>query len=110
MKMFGKADTLKDKSLSCSRIKHSNSQAIIVDGVDTGVLLLDFTQQSCRKNLHVPHLYFTLLDAAGISPSLMKQNETKDSQEAFSSMITKKNRQKKVWIDKGTEFAGALKS
>ena len=38
--------------------------------------------------------------------------KTKDSQEtvkAFSSMITKKNRAKKIWVDKGTEFAGAFK-
>ena len=38
--------------------------------------------------------------------------QTKDSQEtvkAFSSMITKKNRPKKIWIDKGTEFAGAFR-
>ena len=37
---------------------------------------------------------------------------SKDSQETvkgFSSMVTKKNRPKKVWVDKGTEFAGALK-
>ena len=41
-----------------------------------------------------------------------KGMKTKDSQEtvkAFSSMITKKNRPKKIWVDKGTEFAGALK-
>ena len=39
--------------------------------------------------------------------------KTKDSQEtvtAFSSMITKRNRPKKIWVDKGTEFAGAFKS
>ena len=37
---------------------------------------------------------------------------TKDPQEtvkAFSSMITEKNRPKKIWVDKGTEFAGAFK-
>ena len=37
---------------------------------------------------------------------------TKDSQEtvkAFSSMITKRNRPKKIWVDKGTENAGAFK-
>ena len=28
---------------------------------------------------------------------------------AFSSMITKKNRPKNIWVDKGTEFAGAFK-
>ena len=38
--------------------------------------------------------------------------KTKDSQEiakAFLSMITKKNRPKKIWVDKGPEFAGAFK-
>ena len=37
--------------------------------------------------------------------------KTKDSQEtltAFSSMITKRNRPKKIWVDKGTEFAEAF--
>ena len=37
---------------------------------------------------------------------------TKDSQETvktFSSMITKKNRPKKIWLDKRTELAGAFK-
>ena len=43
-KLFGKADTLRDKIISCSRIKLSNSQTIILGGVDTGVLISDFTQ------------------------------------------------------------------
>ena len=34
-KLFGKADPLIDKILSCSQIKLSNSQTIILDGVDT---------------------------------------------------------------------------
>ena len=41
-----------------------------------------------------------------------KGMKTKDSQEtlkAFSSMITKRNRPKIFWVDKGTEFAGAFK-
>ena len=41
-----------------------------------------------------------------------KGMKTKDSQEtvkAFSSMITKKESTKKIWVDKGTEFAGAFK-
>ena len=41
-----------------------------------------------------------------------KGMKTKDSQEtvkAFSSMITKRNRPKKIWVDKGTEVAGAFK-
>ena len=46
-KLYGKADSLVDKISSCSRIKLSNSQTIILDGVDTGVLISDFT-------LHLP--------------------------------------------------------
>ena len=36
-KLFGKADTLIDKILFCSRIKPSHSQTIVLDGVDTAV-------------------------------------------------------------------------
>ena len=42
-----------------------------------------------------------------------KGMKTKDSQEtvkAFSSMIKKRNRPKKIWVEKGTEFAGAFKN
>ena len=47
--LFGKADTLIDKILSCSRIKLSNSQTIILNGVDVGVLISDFTLRLLRK-------------------------------------------------------------
>ena len=79
-KLFGKADTLKDKTLSCSRINLSNSQTLILDGVDTVVLILDFTLHFRRKNVDVPDIYFTLLNAAAKSPSLVfSQNaKTKD--------------------------------
>ena len=69
-KLFGKAGTLIDKILSCSRIKLSNSQTIILDGVDTRVLISDFTLDLRRNNVDVPDIYFTLLDTAGISTSL----------------------------------------
>ena len=70
-KLFGKADSLIDKILSCSRIKFSNSQTIILVDVDTGVLISDSTLHLLRKNANVPDIYFTLLDAAGVSPSLV---------------------------------------
>ena len=73
-KLFGKADTLIDKILSCSRIKISNSQTIVLDGVDTGVLISDFTLHLRRKNADVPDLYFT---SAGISPSLVFNKNAK---------------------------------
>ena len=41
-----------------------------------------------------------------------KGMKTKDSQEtvrAFSSMINKRNRPEKIWVDKGAEFAGTSK-
>ena len=79
-KLFRKPDSLIDKILSCSRIKLSNSQTKILDGVDTGVLISDFNLHLRRKNEDVPEIYFTLLGAAGISPSLVfNQNaEAKD--------------------------------
>ena len=76
-KLFDKADTLIDKILSCSRIKLSNSQTIFLDGVDTGVLISDFTLHLRRKNADVLDIYFTLLDAAGISPSLVFNQNAK---------------------------------
>ena len=76
-KLFGKADTLIDKILSCPRIKLSNSQTIVLDGVDTGVLISDFTLHLRRKNADVPDIYFTLLDAARISPSLVFNQNAK---------------------------------
>ena len=76
-KLFGKADPLIDKILSCSRIKLSNSQTTILDGVDTGVLISDFTLHLRRKNADFPDIYFTLLDAAGISPSLVFNQNAK---------------------------------
>ena len=69
-KRFGKADTLIDKTLSCSGIKLSNPQTIFLDGVDTGVLISDFTLHLSRKNVDIPDIYFNLPDVAGISPSL----------------------------------------
>ena len=39
----------------------------------------------------------------------MKTKDSQETVEAFSSIITKKNRSKKIWVEKGTEFAGAFK-
>ena len=78
-KLFGKADTLLDKNLSCSRIKLSNSQTLFyfLYGLDTGVLISNFTLHLRRKNVDVPDIYFTLLDAAEISPSLVFNQKAK---------------------------------
>ena len=39
----------------------------------------------------------------------MKTKDFKETVRAFLTMITKKNRHTKVWVDKGTEFAGEFK-
>ena len=60
-KLFSKADSLVDKILSSPRIKLSNSETLILDGVETGIFLSDFAQQLRRQNADVPDIYFTLL-------------------------------------------------
>ena len=39
----------------------------------------------------------------------MKTKGSHETMKAFSSMITKRNRSRKVWVDKGTKFAGVFK-
>ena len=39
----------------------------------------------------------------------MKTIDSKETVRAFLTMISKKNRPKKNWVDKGTEFAGEFK-
>ena len=39
----------------------------------------------------------------------MKIKDSKETVHAFLTMITKKNRHKKIWVDKGTDFAGEFK-
>ena len=76
-KLFSKADPLVDKILFSPRIKLSNSRTLVLDGVETGIFLSDFTQQLRRKNAYIPGIYFTLLDAADISPTLILNQNAK---------------------------------
>ena len=46
-------------------------------GVQIGIFLLDFAQQLRRKNIDIPDIYFTLLDAAGLSPALILNQNAK---------------------------------
>ena len=39
----------------------------------------------------------------------MKATDSRETVKAFSTMITKTSRPKKIWVVKGTEFAGAFK-
>ena len=49
----------------------------MLDGIDTGVLLQDFAHHLRRKNADLPDIYFTLLDAADISPSIVLNQNAK---------------------------------
>ena len=49
-------------------------------------------------------LFDRTVDAKG-----MKSKDSKETVRAFLSMFTKKNRTKKIWVDKGTEFAAEFK-
>ena len=49
-------------------------------------------------------LFDRTVDAKG-----MKTKDSKETVRAFLTMITKKNRAKKIWVDKGTEFAEEFK-
>ena len=58
-KLFARADPLVDKTLSCPPFKLSNSQNLILDGVETGVLVPNVAQQLRFKNADVPDICFT---------------------------------------------------
>ena len=71
------ATPLLNKILESPRIKLSNSNTLILDGIETGVLLKDFAQHLKRKNVPIPDIYFTLLDAASITPDLVINRHAK---------------------------------
>ena len=50
------------------------------------------------------NLFDRTVDARG-----MKTKDSNGTVRAFLIMITKKNRPQKIWVDKGTEFAGEFK-
>ncbi len=49
-------------------------------------------------------LFDRTVDAKGL-----KTKDSKETVKTFSKMITKKNRPKNFWVDKGTEFAGEFR-
>ena len=65
-----------DKNLFHPRIKLSNSNWQL-SILETEVLLLRFAQQFRRKNADILDIYYTLLDAAGISLTLVLNQNAK---------------------------------
>ena len=68
---------------------------------------LAYVDKLAKDNKGVKHLlvrqdlFDRTVDAEG-----MKTKDSKETVRAFLSMITKKSRPKKIWADKGSEFAG----
>ena len=87
-KLFCKAGSLVDKTLSCPRIKLSNPQTFVLDGVETGIFLVHFAQLLRRIDADVADIYFTLFDAAGLSPTL-SLNENAKAEERGSWVLFK---------------------
>ena len=71
------ASPLVNKILESPRIKLLNSNIFILDGIETGVLLKDFAQRLKRKNVAIPDIYFTLLDAVSITLNLVVNSNAK---------------------------------
>ena len=71
------ASPLLNKILDSSCIKLSNFNTLILDGIETGVLLKEFAQRLSRKNVPILDNYFTLLDAASITPDLVINRHAK---------------------------------
>ena len=110
-KLFSKADSLVDKTLSCSRIKLSNSQTLVLDGVETGIFLSDFAQQLRRKNADVPDIYFTLLDPAGISPTLiLNQNAKAKERESWAHPKSKRQKLQRLYTQGGAAYGSVRNS
>ena len=74
------ASPLANKNLESPRIKLSNSNTSILNGIETGVLLKDFAQCLKRKNVPTPDNYFTLPDAASITPDIVVNSHAKSEQ------------------------------
>ena len=75
--LFAEADSFSDKVLSSPLIKLSTSKFLILDGKETRISLTDFIQTLKRKNAEVLDIYFTLLDAANITISLVLKRKAK---------------------------------
>ena len=91
--------------MSCPRIKLSNSQTFFLDGVETGISTLDFAQKLRRKNADFPGIYFTLLDTAGISPTLiLNQNAKAKERGSWSLSKSERHKLQKLHTQGGTAY------
>ena len=71
---------------------------------------LAYVDKLATENNSVKYLLVRLdLFDRTVNAKGMKTKDSRETVKAFSSMITKRNRPKKIWVDKETEFCGAFK-
>ena len=85
------ASPLVNKTLESPRIKLSNSNTLILDGIETGVLLKDFPQRLKRKN--VPLFTLLYLTQPASLPTLLSTVMPREKKEGLGS-LSKSGRQK----------------
>ena len=68
MEQFDLVALVDRKILQSAHIKLSNSDHLIFNGIETGLLLKNIAQRLKRKNVPKPDVHFTLIDAASITP------------------------------------------
>ena len=71
---------------------------------------LAYVDKLAKENNGVEHLLVRqdLFDRS-VNAKGMKTKDSQETVKAFLSVITRRNRPKKIWVDKRTEFAGAFK-
>ena len=72
-----KNESVVDQILKCPRIKLSLSDSILLDGRDTNVAFTNFIYALKRKNNEFHDIYYTILDATGISPNKIVNKDAK---------------------------------
>ena len=76
-RLKSKNNSLVDKILASPRIKLSTSNTILMDEKGTGVAIADFIYSIKRERENFSDIYFTLLDASGISSKLVTNQNAK---------------------------------
>ena len=70
-KLLAGPDSSANRFLFSPCVQLLNAQTLKLDGVETGFFLSNISQQLRRKNANVPEIYFSLLYAAGLSRTLV---------------------------------------
>ena len=68
---------LVEKTLFCPCIKLCISQTLILDAEESRFVPSEFAQQLRCKNAEIPDIYFSVLDAADIYPTLVSNQDAK---------------------------------